>query len=987
VVNGSQLYSTNTKVDNLSDRAVTYDGAVGGAKDTITLAGGTTGTKLTNLKAGTLSASSTDAVNGSQLFDTNTNVTALSTRVTSVATNTSTYLGGGADVAAGTAPTYTIQGTDYNNVGSALGGVNTSLTSLNSKITGITGDVLTWDTSASAYSAKHDDGTGTATNSKITNVAAGTLSDTSTDVVNGSQLYSTNTKVDNLSDRAVTYDGAVGGAKDTITLAGGTTGTKLTNLKAGTLSASSTDAVNGSQLFDTNTNVTALSTRVTSVATNTSTYLGGGADVAAGTAPTYTIQGTDYNNVGSALGGVNTSLTSLNSKITGITGDVLTWDTTASAYSAKHDDGTGTATNSKITNVAAGTLSDTSTDVVNGSQLYSTNTTMNTIATNTSTYLGGGADVAAGTAPTYTIQGSDYNNIGTAFGGVDTALTNLTVGKSGMVLQENSTAPIYIGSKSGGSVISVAGIDGNRRISGVKAGTAADDAVNVAQMEGGLAAIANNVSDLGRAAIVYDKVDGVNDYNNVTLGGSYGQGPVHMKNVAAGELSETSLDAINGSQLYATNNTISTIATNTSTYLGGGANVANGTAPKYTVQGSDYSDVGSAFSGVDSSLTSISSKISGLSNDALSWDSTAGAYSAKHDDGKGNKTNSKIKYLEDGLIADGSTEAVTGNQIYAMNTQIAAYFGGGAGFANGAWTAPSYNIYNVDSSGKVTTGTYNNVGDALGGVNDSINNVNNRVNDVEDTLNNFKPVDENALQWNDTEGGYDAGGKNNQPNKIVNVADGNIAQGSKDAVNGGQLWDTNKRVDNIEASVGDIADGAAMYDKDSNGNKTNSLTLQGGDASKPVTIANVADGKIETGSKEAVNGGQLHDYTQAQMTTVLDQSKSYTDQRVDNIVSDAVEQSNQYTDMRFGELNYGIHEAKREARQAAAIGLAASSLRFDDNPGKVSVAFGSGFWRSEGAVAMGAGYTSEDGKIRSNLSATSAGGNWGVGAGLSFTLN
>ncbi|MHC5308464.1 hypothetical protein ACYSNS_14510, partial [Bartonella sp. LJL80] len=391
VVNGSQLYSTNTKVDNLSDRAVTYDGAVGGAKDTITLAGGTTGTKITNLKAGTLSASSTDAVNGSQLFDTNTNVTALSTRVTSVATSTSTYLGGGADVAAGTAPTYTIQGTDYNNVGSALGGVNTSLTSLNTSVTGLNNNALLWDTTAGAFSAKH--GTDTKTNSKITNVAAGTLSDASTDVVNGSQLYSTNTKVDNLSDRAVTYDGAVGGAKDTITLAGGTTGTKITNLKAGTLSASSTDAVNGSQLFDTNTTVSTLSTRVTSIATNTSTYLGGGADVAAGTAPTYTIQGTDYNNVGSALGGVNTSLTNLSGKITGLTSDVIAWDSTAGAYSAKHDDGTGTKTNSKITNVAAGTLSDTSTDVVNGSQLYSTNTKVDNLSDRAVTYDGavGGA--------------------------------------------------------------------------------------------------------------------------------------------------------------------------------------------------------------------------------------------------------------------------------------------------------------------------------------------------------------------------------------------------------------------------------------------------------------------------------------------------------------------------------------------------------------------------------------------------------------------
>ncbi|MDT4889514.1 Autotransporter adhesin BtaE [compost metagenome] len=98
-------------------------------------------------------------------------------------------------------------------------------------------------------------------------------------------------------------------------------------------------------------------------------------------------------------------------------------------------------------------------------------------------------------------------------------------------------------------------------------------------------------------------------------------------------------------------------------------------------------------------------------------------------------------------------------------------------------------------------------------------------------------------------------------------------------------------------------------------------------------------------------------------------------------------QANNYTDYKFGQLNQEIGEVRTEARQAAAIGLAAASLRYDDRPGKASVAVGGGFWRGEGAVAFGGGYTSEDGRLRSNLSATTAGGHWGVGAGVSFTLN
>jgi len=82
-----------------------------------------------------------------------------------------------------------------------------------------------------------------------------------------------------------------------------------------------------------------------------------------------------------------------------------------------------------------------------------------------------------------------------------------------------------------------------------------------------------------------------------------------------------------------------------------------------------------------------------------------------------------------------------------------------------------------------------------------------------------------------------------------------------------------------------------------------------------------------------------------------------------------------------------IGQARTEARQAAAIGLAASSLRYDDRPGKVSMALGGGLWRGEGAASFGAGYTSEDGKVRVNAAATTTRGNWGGGVGLSLTLN
>ncbi|WP_139814783.1 hypothetical protein, partial [Salmonella enterica] len=97
-------------------------------------------------------------------------------------------------------------------------------------------------------------------------------------------------------------------------------------LAAGTLAADSTDAVNGSQLFATNENV---SQNTTDIATNT------------------------------------TSINSLSDSVTTLTDDALLWDATSGAFSANHN-----GSDSKITNLAAGTLAADSTDAVNGSQLF-----------------------------------------------------------------------------------------------------------------------------------------------------------------------------------------------------------------------------------------------------------------------------------------------------------------------------------------------------------------------------------------------------------------------------------------------------------------------------------------------------------------------------------------------------------------------------------------------------------------------------------------
>ncbi|MBD8094803.1 YadA-like family protein, partial [Pseudomonas fluorescens] len=383
---------------------------------------GANGRRITGLAAG---ASATDAVNVSQL--------------NKAGQDTATALGGGAalDPTTGTwtVPSYVTNsintsGTNTgaltsNNVGAALGNLNAGLTN------------------TAAVAVKYDDGatknqitlnpSGAATT--LTNVAPGALNATSSDAVNGSQLFATNTTVNNINSGAgIKYfhanstladstatgvdsialgptasstanntvalgNGATAGSANSVALgsgssatgttlgtaaygvggtattggevnvANGANGRRITGLAAG---ASATDAVNVSQLNKTGQ--------------DTAAALGGGAtlDATTGvwTAPSYSTNSISAtgsntgplvsNNVGAALTNLDTSLTN------------------TAAVAVKYDDAVtktqvtfnpaGTAV--KLTNVAAGALDATSTDAVNGSQLFATNQTVDNLVNN-----------------------------------------------------------------------------------------------------------------------------------------------------------------------------------------------------------------------------------------------------------------------------------------------------------------------------------------------------------------------------------------------------------------------------------------------------------------------------------------------------------------------------------------------------------------------------------------------------------------------------
>ncbi|HFK2153218.1 TPA: YadA-like family protein [Escherichia coli] len=483
VVNGSQLY-------DLQQDALLWNGTAFSA------AHGTEATsKITNVEDGTISDTSKDAVNGSQLKETKDDVTTntanIATNTTDIATNTANIADNTANIATNT--------TDIATNTADIATNASSITTLNADVDTLEKDALLWN--GTAFSAKH----GTEATSKITNVTAGDLTAGSTDAVNGSQLKTTNDNVSTNTTNITNLTDSVGDLKDDSLLWNKTAGafsaahgteatSKITNLLAGKVSSDSTDAINGSQLYG--------------VADSFTSYLGGGADISdAGvlTGPTYTIGGTDYTNVGDALAAINTSFSSS-------LGDALLWDATAGKFSAKHGINNDP---SVITDVANGAVSSTSSDAINGSQLYG-------VSGYIADALGGNAVVNADgsiTTPTYAIAGGSYDNVGDALEAIDTTL---------------------------------------------------DDALLWDET-------ANGGNGAFSAAHGKDKTASV------------------ITNVANGAVSATSSDAINGSQLYSTNKYIADA-------LGGDAEVnADGTitAPTYTIANTDYNNVGEALDALD----------------------------------------------------------------------------------------------------------------------------------------------------------------------------------------------------------------------------------------------------------------------------------------------------------------------------------------------------------------------------------------------------
>ncbi|WP_225394057.1 YadA family autotransporter adhesin, partial [Escherichia coli] len=476
-----------------------------------------------------------------------TNTTDIATNTANIADNTADIATNTTDIATNTANIAT-NTTDIATNTADIATNASSITTLNADVDTLEKDALLWN--GTAFSAKH----GTEATSKITNVTAGDLTAGSTDAVNGSQLKTTNDNVSTNTTNITNLTDSVGDLKDDSLLWNKTAGafsaahgteatSKITNLLAGKVSSDSTDAINGSQLYG--------------VADSFTSYLGGGADISDTgvlTGPTYTIGGTDYTNVGDALAAINTSFSSS-------LGDALLWDATAGKFSAKHGINNDP---SVITDVANGAVSSTSSDAINGSQLYD-------VSDYIADALGGNAVVNADgsiTTPTYAIAGGSYDNVGDALEAIDTTLDDALLwdetanggnGAFSAAHGKDKTASVITNVANGAvSATSSDAINGSQLYSTNKyiADALGGDAeVNA---DGTITAptytIANtDYNNVGEALDALDNNALLWDEDAGAYNASHDGNASKITNVAAGDLSTTSTDAVNGSQLNATN--------------------------------------------------------------------------------------------------------------------------------------------------------------------------------------------------------------------------------------------------------------------------------------------------------------------------------------------------------------------------------------------------------------------------------------------------
>ncbi|MEZ0532944.1 YadA family autotransporter adhesin [Enterobacter sp. KB-221C9] len=945
----------------------------------------------------------------------------------------------------------------------------------------------------------------------VSNVAAGRVSSTSTDAVNGSQLNATNLALNSLSDTSVQYDADKDGNLNlnSITLKGttynsqnGSGGTTITNVARG---VNDSDAVNMSQLNDVNSGIADINTTITNLAGNTdTTYIethGSGTRYSRTNETGLAESDSTASGKGSTAVGYNATSAGENSLALGNaatatnTGDVAlgAGSTTAAAVattSATIKGATynfaGTAPVSTvsvgsagkertITNVAAGRLSATSTDAVNGSQLNATNLALNSLSDtsvqydadkdgnlnlNSITLKGttynsqngsGGTtitNVARGVNDSDAVNMSQLNDVNGDIADINTTITNLAGNTDTTYIDAHGSGTRYTRTNATGLAESDSTASGKGSTAvGYNATSAGENSLAL-----GNAATATNAGDvaLGAGSTTAAAVATTSAVINGVTYNFAGTAPVStvsvgsagkertITNVAAGRLSATSTDAVNGSQLYATNTAVSNLTQSTIQY---NTNTDGSTNYDSIVLNGDTYNSNTKEGG-----TTISNVAYGVNDsDAVNVQQLNEATS--------NIYNSGVKYFHS--TSELADAVASGADSVAVGPQASAKGASSIAMGNNAESVGA-NSTAIGAGAKAT-----NANDVALGSNSvteaAVATTGVTIRGQEYSFAGTAPTSTVSV------------GSAGNERTITNVAAGRISATSTDAVNGSQLYATNQAIENITASVSDISASAVQYNTLADGSVDYNTLVLGGDTygnatnTGGTTIANVANG---VNASDAVNKYQLDQVSESVVTlaegkagmfqvnntsnlatpvltgadttavgagtnvsgnssvavgsgstashnnavalganssTDRDNSVSVgsagNERQITNVAAgtkstdavnvaqmkDAVSDSYQYTNNKFGDLKNMINDQKDKLSAGIAGAMAMAGLPQPYSAGASMFSMSGGTYQGESAVAFGVSTISDNGKWVSKLSgSTNSQGDYGAAIGVGY---
>jgi len=406
------------------------------------------------------------------------------------------------------------------------------------------------------------------------------------------------------------------------------------------------------------------------------------------------------------------------------------------------------------------------------------------------------------------------------------------------------------------------------------------------------------------------------------------QGSRTVTGVAAGAVNATSVDAINGSQLYGT-------ASSVASGLGGGSMVnADGTisAPSYNVGGTTVHSVGDAVTNIDgrvtqntSDITTLQSQLGGVNTQlsgVVQYDRNADGSVNFGSITLGGSTSAAPVVLTN--VANGTSQydAVNYGQLSALQNQVDGLGTQVCRTSRPARRPPARRRLRRRAGG-------------MGAVNNA--------------------ATEGAGAGSTVAGsGAAAGGSNGTAigSNANASADNTVAMGAGSAATGSG-----------SAAVGSGAqashDNSVALGQGSVTDRDNSVSV--GSATQQRQITNVAAGTADT---DAVNVGQLN-----------------------SSVAQGVSQANSYTDQRFNAMNQQIDDVAKKSYSGSAAAVAIANLPQAPAPGKSIVSAGGGTYLGQSAVAVGVSTFTGNGKwiIKASASTTTAGTfSAGVGAGFVF---